>query len=81
MRPLARAHPLDALPPVLLVEEAKEMPAPCLNEVRMLDSASVESDVLLTTVLCGDGRLSERLWRKDLQPLWSRVRTRLVLVA
>mgnify|MGYP002629457251 CR=1 FL=1 len=65
--------------PVLLVDEAQEMPTACLNEIRLLGSAHFDSEVLLTTVLCGDGRLADRFRGKELLPLGSRVRTRLVL--
>jgi general secretion pathway protein A len=65
--------------PVLLIDEAQEMPTSCLNEIRLLGSAKFDSEVLLTTVLCGDGRLAERFRGKELLPLGSRVRTRLVL--
>ena len=65
--------------PVLLVDEAQEMPTPCLNEIRLLGSAHFDSELLLTTVLCGDNRLAERFRGKELLPLGSRVRTRLVL--
>lgn len=65
--------------PVLLIDEAQEMPTPCLNEIRLLGSAHFDSEVLLTTVLCGDGRLAERFRSPELLPLGSRVRTRLRL--
>jgi type II secretory pathway predicted ATPase ExeA len=65
--------------PVLLVDEAQEMPTACLNEIRLLGSVHFDSEVLLTTVLCGDSRLADRFRGKDLLPLGSRVRTRLVL--
>src|SRR5690606_8489760 len=48
------------LHPVLLVDEAQEMPATCLNELRLLGSVQFDSRCLLTTVLCGDERLPER---------------------
>jgi type II secretory pathway predicted ATPase ExeA len=66
--------------PVLLVDEAQEMITPVLKELRLLSSASFDSRLLLTVVLAGDGRLSERLRTDhDLLPLGSRVRARLVL--
>lgn len=65
--------------PVLVVDEAQEMQACVLNELRLLASTRLDSHMLLTTVLAGDGRLLERLRADDLLPLGSRVRVRLVL--
>lgn len=67
------------LHPVLLIDEAQEMPAGCLNELRLLSSTHFDSRCLLTTVLCGDDRLPERFRTRELVPLGSRIRTRLVL--
>ena len=65
--------------PVLLVDEAQEMNAACLNELRLLGSTHFDSRCLLTTVLCGDERLPERFRTRELLPLGSRIRIRLVL--
>ena len=65
--------------PALLIDEAQEMPADCLNEVRILGSVQFDSQCLLTTVLCGDNRLEERLKSPALMPLHSRVRAHLSL--
>jgi type II secretory pathway predicted ATPase ExeA len=67
------------LRPVLLVDEAQEMNAPVLNELRLLSSARFDSCQLLTVVLSGDGRLIDKLRREELLPLGSRIRTRLKL--
>ena len=67
------------LRPVLLVDEAQEMNAPVLNELRLLSSARFDSRQLLTVVLSGDGRLIDKLRREELLPLGSRIRTRLKL--
>jgi len=67
------------LHPVLLIDEAQEMPAGCLNELRLLGSTHFDSRCLLTTILCGDERLPERFRTRELLPLGSRIRTRLVL--
>jgi len=67
--------------PILLVDEAQEVSSECLNELRLLGSAHFDSECLLTTVLCGDGRLSDRFRTRELLPLGSRIRTRLVLEA
>jgi len=65
--------------PVLLVDEAQEMPAACLNELRLLGSARFDSECLLTSVLCGDTRLAERFRSRDLVSLGTRVRVRRML--
>jgi len=65
--------------PVLLIDEAQEMPTPCLSEIRLLGSIHFDSDCLLTTVLCGDNRLPERLRETPLLPLGTRIRSRLLL--
>ena len=51
----------------------------CLSELRLLGSVSFDSRYLLTVVLCGDERLPERFRSRELQPLGSRIRTRLTL--
>lgn len=65
--------------PVLLIDEAQEMPAICLNELRLLASASFDSQNLLTVVICGDMRLPERFRSTALVSLGSRIRVRLHL--
>lgn len=65
--------------PVLLIDEAQEMPTPCLCEIRLLGSTHFDSDCLLTTVICGDTRLPDRLRETPLLPLGTRIRSRLVL--
>jgi len=65
--------------PVLLIDEAQETPSDCLNELRLLGSIRFDSICLLTTVLCGDNRLEERLKGVDLMPLHSRIHARLGL--
>jgi general secretion pathway protein A len=74
------AH-LDAtlLRPVLVIDEAQEMPTAVLAELRLLASAHFDSRALLTVVLAGDGRLTARFHADDLQPLASRIRVRLLL--
>ena len=63
--------------PVLLIDEAQEMAADVLRELRLLSSADFDATSLLTVVLAGDGRLLERLRQEDLIPLGTRIRTRL----
>ena len=65
--------------PVLVVDEAQEMPSAVLNELRLLSSSRLDSHILLTTVLGGDGRLVEALRTDALAPLGSRMRVRLML--
>jgi len=64
------------LKPVLLVDEAQEMVTSCLNELRLLGSANFDSQCLLTTILCGDNRLSERFRSLSLVSLGSRIQVR-----
>jgi type II secretory pathway predicted ATPase ExeA len=73
-----RAHIKSTLfRPVLLVDEAQEMATPTLNELRIIGSANFDSEILLTTILCGDNRLSKRFRTPQLLPLGTRIRTRL----
>jgi type II secretory pathway predicted ATPase ExeA len=65
--------------PVLLVDEAQEMHAKVLSELRILCSTRFDSRSLLAVVLAGDGRLEARLRQQDLLPLQTRIRTRLAL--
>lgn len=65
--------------PLLLVDEAQEMGACVLNELRILTSTHFDSRSILSVVLAGDDRLPHKLQREDLVPLASRIRTRLML--
>jgi len=65
--------------PILLIDEAQEMNMDCLNEIRLLGSAEFDSQCLLSTVLCGDMRLTERFRSKNLISLGSRIRVRMQL--
>lgn len=65
--------------PVLVVDEAQEMQTSILNELRLMSSSRLDSHLLLTTVLAGDGRLVEQLRSEELLPLGSRMRVRLSL--
>jgi type II secretory pathway predicted ATPase ExeA len=65
--------------PVLIVDEAQEMQAPVLAELRLLSSTRLDSHILLTVVLAGDGRLAERLRSDEFLALGSRMRVRLAL--
>jgi general secretion pathway protein A len=63
--------------PVLVIDEAQEMQSAVLAELRLLASADLDSNILLTVVLAGDGRLAERLRSDEFLPLASRIRVRL----
>jgi general secretion pathway protein A len=65
--------------PVLIVDEAQEMVPTVLSELRLLASTRLDSHILLTVVLAGDGRLIERLRSDEFLPLGSRIRVRLPL--
>ena len=67
------------LRPLLLIDEAQEMPPSVLNELRLLASQQFDSRTLLTVVLAGDHRLTAKLRRDDLLPLGSRIRARLIM--
>ena len=67
------------LRPVLLADEAQELEPCVLNERYLLASSQFDSQALLSAVLCGDQRLTERLRRDELLPLGSRIRVRLTL--
>ena len=54
------------------------MPAATLSELRLHSSVNLDSQNVLTIVLCVDRRLPEKFRNPDLLPLGSRIRTRLV---
>ena len=80
LRETWQAH-LDTtlLRPVLLSDEAQEMSAAALSELRLLTSTRFDSRLILSVVLAGDGRLLERLAQPELLALGSRIRSRLTL--
>ena len=65
--------------PVLLIDEAQEMAPAVLSELRLLASTRFDSRIILSVILAGDGRLTDKLRRDDLLPLGSRIRYRLAL--
>lgn len=65
--------------PALLVDEAQEMPAAVLAELRILAATDFDSRSILTVVLCGDGRLTQQFRSEELLPIASRIRARLTL--
>jgi len=64
---------------VVLIDEAQEVQAPVLHELRLLSSYQLDSCHLLTVVLAGDERLIDRLKTPELVAVGSRVRVRLIL--
>lgn len=80
LRQCWQAHIDSALSrPVLIVDEAQEMQSAVLSELRLLSSAQLDSHILLTVVLAGDGRLADRLRSDEFLPLASRMRVRLAI--
>jgi len=67
------------LRPVLLIDEAQELLPSVLAELRLLTATQFDSRILLSVVLAGDARLSEKLRRDELLPLSSRIRLRLAM--
>ena len=67
------------LRPALLIDEAQEMNPASLSELRLLASARFDSRPLLSIVLAGDARLTDKLRREELLPLGSRIRVRLTM--
>lgn len=65
--------------PVLLVDEAQEMPPLVLSELRLLSMEKFDSACLLTVVLAGDSRLTNAFKQSSLIPLGTRIRTRLAM--
>lgn len=63
--------------PVLLIDEAQELSAALLCELRQLSSVELDSRSLLSVVLSGDSRLSAKLQDPGLMPIASRIRSRL----
>jgi general secretion pathway protein A len=80
LRQMWRAHIEHAgVRPVLLMDEAQETRTTVLNELRLLASAELDAASILTVVLAGDDRLTERLRTPELLPLGSRIGARLRL--
>ena len=65
--------------PVLMLDEAQEIPTPVLAELRILASTDFDSRSILTVVLSGDARLTQQFRRDELIPIASRIRARLSL--
>lgn len=65
--------------PVLLIDEAQEMKATVLAELRLLTSMNLDARALLTVILAGDDRLGAKFRTADAAPIQSRIRNRLEL--
>lgn len=65
--------------PVLLIDEAQEVPQAVLSELRLLTMEKFDSSSLLTVVLAGDRRLTQAFKTDDLVPLGTRIKTRLTM--
>jgi general secretion pathway protein A len=75
-----QAHVDSALfRPILVIDEAQEMLTAVLNELRLLCSTRLDSQLLLTIIMAGDTRLTERFRTDELLPVGSRMRVRLTL--
>ena len=75
---LAHLHDTQ-MRPMLLIDEGQELLPSVLAELRLLASTQFDSRTVLSVVLAGDGRLSERLRHDELRPLGSRIRLRLAM--
>jgi general secretion pathway protein A len=65
--------------PLLVIDEAQEMPHPLMAELRILGSTEFDSRAILTVIFAGDSRLTEAFRREELVPIASRIRVRLTL--
>jgi general secretion pathway protein A len=67
------------LRPVLLIDEAQELQPNVLAELRLLAATQFDSRTVLSVVLAGDARITDRLRQEELLPLGSRIRMRLAM--
>lgn len=67
--------------PVIFIDEAQETPTEVLNELRIISSDCFDSINIVTVILAGDERLTDRFRHSDLLPLGSRIKVRLNLVS
>jgi type II secretory pathway predicted ATPase ExeA len=67
--------------PILIIDEAQETKTAVISELRLLASANLDSRSILSVVLAGDSRLTDRLHHPDLLPVASRIRTQLRTVS
>lgn len=69
------------LRPVLLIDEAQEIPEAVMSEIRILTSDDFDSRSLLTVVFAGDSRLQANLATPEMLPIESRLRVKVTLQA
>lgn len=67
------------LRPILIIDEAQQMPDSVFSELRILASKDFDSQCLLSIIFAGDARLCDRFRHPDMIPLGTRIRRRLVL--
>lgn len=67
--------------PRLVVDEAQATSTAVLTELRLLASGDLDSKLVLTVGLAGDGRLNDRRRSAERLPLGTRRRARLLLSA
>ena len=77
---LAQIH-TSLFRPVLLIDEAQEVPEEVLSEIRILGSCDLDARCILAVVFAGDRRFLKNLQSPGLLPLESRLRMRLHLDA
>src|SRR5689334_15746987 len=65
--------------PVLLIDEAQEVPPLVLDELRLLGSTQFDSCTIVTVVLSGDRRVLEKLKSPELLPIESRIKAKLTM--
>lgn len=65
--------------PVLLIDEAQRLNDAVFDELKSLSSDRLDTQMLITIILAGDLRLSDRLASPQLKPIESRLRYRLLL--
>jgi type II secretory pathway predicted ATPase ExeA len=73
-----RAHIESTLfRPVIVIDEAQQMDPLVLTELRLMSSDKFDTKALITTILSGDSRLTDKLKTPELLPIYSRLRTKL----
>lgn len=64
------------LRPLLLIDEAQDLPTNVFSELRLLSGAEFDSRAVLSAVFAADARLRARLRTPELMPIASRIRHR-----
>jgi len=68
-----------ALKPLLIIDEIQELPTPTLVSLKSLLNFSMDSEILLFLLLCGQNSVYERLGYPQLEALSRRIRIRYAL--